>query len=192
MSSCFTDQIAVNIESHRLKGLAVGKCYTEYIPPSTSAENSRPNGVTSMPTQPATPAATQNLANSRNSNRNTTMPSPLSNCQSTTPSRAYSNLDQAMMQSAQAMHISQINNAYLQRHKSKLEDLETPKQKVVMKATENGYVQTPVLFSDSCEGEKSDGTDYLHAVQNAETLHQEYTPYQNVKQLCHMQEELNK
>ena len=181
------DQIAVNVESHRLKGLAVGKCYSEYIP--TPSEVSRSCGTTATPTSSlmgsTTPATTPGLGNSRNSHRNPNHPgSPLStSASSSSLSRTLTNLDQAMLKSSQAMHISQINSAYMQRQKTKYEEMDTVR-------SSNGYIQRPVLFSDSCEGEKAEAL--LCKSQSPENLRREYTPYQNVKHLYHMQDETNK
>lgn len=186
----------MNVESHRLKGLAVGKCYSEYIPPSAASDAVRSTGTTATPTSslnaPATPCTNPGLANSRSSHRNHTVPaaSPLSNYSSSTPSRQLSSLDQAMLKSAQAMHISQINNAYMQRQKTKMDDLENVK-KLAGKGPENGYIQAP-LFSDSCEGDKPDGQAMLRKSQSPENLRREYTPYQNVKHLYHLEDEINK
>lgn len=153
-------------------------------------------GTTATPTSslmaPPTPTSNPGPANSRNSNHMPGVPagSPLNNYNSSTPCRQLSNLDQAMLKSAQSMHISQINNAYMQRQKTKMDDLENVK-KLAGKGTDNGYIQAP-LFSDRCEGDKPDGQALLRKSQSPENLRREYTPYQNVRHLYHLEDEINK
>ncbi|WAR24020.1 hypothetical protein MAR_037689 [Mya arenaria] len=90
------NQIAVSVDSHRLKGMGVGKIYSDYPyhPPPTAPEQN-PHHVRPI----ATPSSSM-LANStfsRSSAHSISQTSPLSNYQTASPSRP----ERAVLKSAQ-------------------------------------------------------------------------------------------
>ncbi|XP_045157454.2 putative uncharacterized protein DDB_G0279653 isoform X2 [Mercenaria mercenaria] len=190
------DQVAVNVESHRLKGLGVGKCYSEYHPPPTAPETVQRQGFA-----PSTPS----LSNSRASQRTSVMPSPLSqNQQSATsrqstytlPSQKQSSRDRANLQNAQTSAIKQITNIYNSRPKTNNKDKEienkVQNQKSMM-VHHPTYLHSPMLFSQSHHPGNHEARSQVYVNgevqghpnraegQGQEDADKMYAAYQNVK-----------
>ncbi|KAL4237069.1 hypothetical protein ACF0H5_005453 [Mactra antiquata] len=185
----------INVESHRLKGLGVGKCYSEYIPPPTAPEPVRAGN---------TPSGTPSVSNSRTGMRQSTLPSPMSNCQSATPTRHQIELERSM-KSSQASAISQITKIYAakQKNSNKEKAKDVLETKVFNSQTKRSqiyhpqYIHSPVLFSQSYhdnrgQGHHEDKVKGNHDNNENEEKKEEndendgYTSYQNVKTRYHL------
>ena len=191
----FPDQVAVNVESHRLKGLGVGKCYSDYCPPPTAPDIVQRQGFA-----PATPG----LANSRASQRTVTMPSPNQSAapsrqsSSTLPSQKSSSQDRAILKNAQANAIKQITNIYNSNPKTnnKPKEMENKPKAQYQKSVavhHPTYLHSPMLFSQSHHPGNHEVKGQVHVngdVQGhfnrgeghgQEDVDKGYAAYQNVK-----------
>ncbi|XP_052776675.1 putative uncharacterized protein DDB_G0282133 isoform X2 [Mya arenaria] len=175
------NQIAVSVDSHRLKGMGVGKIYSDYPyhPPPTAPEQN-PHHVRPI----ATPSSSM-LANStfsRSSAHSISQTSPLSNYQTASPSRP----ERAVLKSAQNTSVNnQMNNLYLQKQNTEVKfDFRKHRSKI----SETSYSQNPILFGDGQEYFYSKGQGYL---QRSENTTQDYSAYQNIRTHPSVQEEPN-
>ncbi|XP_060566392.1 homeobox protein 4-like isoform X2 [Ruditapes philippinarum] len=191
------NQVTVNIESHRLKGLGVGKCYSEYRPPPTAPDIVQRQGFT-----PSTPS----LANSRTSQRTASMNSPNQSAapsrqsSSTLPSQKSCSQDRTFQKNAQSSAIKQITNIYNSNPKTnsntKLKEMENkPKiqnQKSIA-VHHPTYLHSPMLFSQSHHPGNHEVKGQVHVNgevqghmnrgegQTHEDTDKGYAAYQNVK-----------
>lgn len=192
----FSDQI-INVESHRLKGLGVGKCYTEYVPPPTAPEQ-----VRSGPT----PSTTPGLSHSRSTLRHSVMPSPMSNCQSATPTRQQTDIERSALKNSQSSTINQLTKIYTARQKYSYKDrikdelenkmMNSPVQRNAVH--QPAYLKSPVLFSQGYYESRGQGyNDEKGKGQNEDKdkfdLKKEefddndgYSSYQNVRNGYHL------
>lgn len=181
----FTDQVVATVENHQLKGLGVGKGYSEYHAAPTAPDPAQQR-------QGYTPNTS-----SRASQRPPIIPSPMNQCQSasqsrqqpSTPSQRPVTQDRTNLKYSQANTIKQITNIYIARQKSMIRDKEIENKTAYQNGQHHpAYLHSPMLYAQKHHPGNHGLKDQGH--QNKGQGHQcsgeghedpGYAAYQNVK-----------